>query len=200
MIEGRTILCFASGYDAPPTSKHHVMHLLAEVARKRPDWHIVMIGDSTVDLAPYRSLPNMHFLGRKPYADLPAYCRQFDVGLIPFKVNELTKAVNPIKLREYLAAGLPVVSTPLPEAKVCAHLIHVGADLSAFAEAVELALAEHRAACQGRVELMTGETWQLELSRIEGMLLNSTCSSQGTSRNASEPVLAQSDPGSPVLG
>ncbi len=91
------------------------LDLLAEVARRRPDWHVVLLGDSTVDLAPYRQLANMHFLGPKPYADLPAFCRGFEVGLIPFKLNALTRAVNPIKLREYLAAGLPVVSTPLPE-------------------------------------------------------------------------------------
>jgi len=91
------------------------LDLLAEVARRRPDWHVVLLGDSTVDLSPYRSLANMHFLGPKPYGELPAWCRGFDVGLIPFKLNPLTHAVNPIKLREYLAAGLPVVSTPLPE-------------------------------------------------------------------------------------
>ena len=84
------------------------LELLAEVARRLAGWHFLLIGDSTVDLTPYRSLPNMHFLGRRPYEQLPAYCRCFDVGLIPFRVNELTRAVNPIKLREYLAAGLPV--------------------------------------------------------------------------------------------
>ena len=56
------------------------LDLLAEVARLRPGWHIVLIGDSTVDLAPYCGIPNMHFLGRKRYEDLPAYCKCFDVG------------------------------------------------------------------------------------------------------------------------
>ena len=67
----------------------------------------------------------MHFLGRKSYAELPAYCRQFDVGLIPFKLNELTRAVNPIKLREYLAAGLPVISTPLPEVAIYEQMVNL---------------------------------------------------------------------------
>ncbi|MBN1854032.1 MAG: glycosyltransferase [Pirellulales bacterium] len=93
------------------------LDLLVEVARRRPSWHIVLLGDSTVNLAPYRGMKNIHFLGRKPYAELPAYCQQFDVGLIPFKINALTRAANPIKLREYLAAGLTVVSTPLPEVR-----------------------------------------------------------------------------------
>ncbi|MDY0169842.1 MAG: glycosyltransferase [Thermoguttaceae bacterium] len=102
------------------------LDLLAEVARRRPDWHVVLLGGSTVDLAAYRPIANMHFLGPKPYADLPAYCRGFDVGLIPFKLNALTRAVNPIKLREYLAAGLPVVSTPLPEVERYAQWVKKG--------------------------------------------------------------------------
>ena len=108
------------------------LDLLADVARRRPDWHLVLIGDSTIELALYQGLANMHFLGRKPYADLPAYCKEFDAGLVPFKINELTKAVNPIKLREYLAAGLPVVSTPLPEVKACGPWVRIAADAEEF--------------------------------------------------------------------
>ena len=59
-------------------------------------------------------MPEHQLLGRKPYAELPPYCKAFDVGLIPFALNELTRNVNPIKLREYLSAGLPVVSTRDP--------------------------------------------------------------------------------------
>ena len=62
-----------------------------------------------------QGLPNVHLLGRKPYESLHTYCKGFDLGLIPFVKNELTMNVNPIKLREYLSAGLPVVSTDIPE-------------------------------------------------------------------------------------
>ena len=68
-------------------------------------------------MARLRALPNVHFLGRKPYAALPGYCKAFDVALLPFIKNELTENANPLKLREYLAAGLPVVSTDIPEAR-----------------------------------------------------------------------------------
>ncbi len=146
------------------------LDLLAEAAKLRPDWHVVMIGDadSTVDLAPYRSLPNMHFLGRKPYADLPAYCRQFDVGLIPFKINELTRAVNPIKLREYLAAGLPVVSAPLPEVLACGEEVGVADSPQGFLRAVEQSLSGSPFAARraGRAARMTGETWAGKLRMI----------------------------------
>jgi len=144
------------------------LDLLAEIARCRPDWHIVMIGDSTVDLTPYRRIPNLHFLGRKPYRLLPAYCRQFDVGLIPFRVNELTRAVNPIKLREYLAAGLPVVSTPLPAVEQYNQLISIADSVEAFIAAVEAALAHDpaRQKAKARIRAMSRETWSQKLAII----------------------------------
>jgi len=140
------------------------LDLLAEVARARPAWHIVLIGDSTVDLGPYRSIPNMHFLGRRSYEQLPAYCKAFDVGLIPFKINELTRAVNPIKLREYLAAGLPVVSSPLPEVKLYSHLVEVADTAEGFVRAVESALAAGPDGRGIRAAAMTRETWPLKVA------------------------------------
>jgi len=76
---------------------------------------IVLIGQADVDVSRLRAEPNIVLPGPKPFAELPDYIRHFDVGVIPFVVNELTVAVNPIKLREMLAAGCPVVSTALPE-------------------------------------------------------------------------------------
>jgi glycosyltransferase involved in cell wall biosynthesis len=143
------------------------LDLLAEVARRRPEWHFVLLGDSTVDLGSGGALPNMHFLGRKPYAELPAYCAGFDVGLVPFRINELTRAVNPIKLREYLAAGLPVVSTPLPEVRLLGDLVHVAATADETVAAMERALASGRAQAEALSAAMAGETWDCKLSRIE---------------------------------
>jgi len=142
------------------------LDLLADVARKRPGWHIVMIGDSTVDLAPYRDLPNMHFLGRRPYAELPAYCRHFDVGLIPFVVNELTAAVNPIKLREYLAAGLPVVSTPMPEVAQYGDLVHLTNGKLGLLEAAKAALKSANGSRASRSAAMAAETWPKKVAGI----------------------------------
>lgn len=81
---------------------------------------LVLIGNADVDITSLKSTPNIHILGPKPFQDLPAYTAFFDVAIIPFIVNELTAAVNPIKLREMLAAGCPVVSTSLPEVAVVA--------------------------------------------------------------------------------
>ncbi len=146
--------------------------LLYRIARKRPEWHFVIIGDadSSVDLNRYRSLANMHFLGRRPYTDLPAYCRQFDVGLIPFQVNDLTYAVNPIKLREYLAAGLPVVSTPMPEVKLYEHLVEIAAGVDDFERAIERCLQGGVAERAARSAAMAGETWPAKLEEISARL------------------------------
>lgn len=149
------------------------LDLLANVARRRTDWHIVLLGDSTVDLAPYRGLSNMHFLGRRPYADLPAYCRHFDVGLVPFKVNALTEAASPIKLREYLAAGLPVVSSVLAHVEAMGDCAHVGADVQTFVAAVNSALGQDRAARHAISRTMASETWAEKVRIIDAHLSSS---------------------------
>ncbi len=93
------------------------LEALEACARAYPEGTVVLIGKIApgLDLSALEKLPNVRFLGRKPYAELPAYCRGFDVALNPFRVNELTLNANPLKVREYLAAGLPVVSSPIPE-------------------------------------------------------------------------------------
>ena len=68
-------------------------------------------------LARSADLPNVHLLGQKKHDELPAYCKGFDVGMIPYRIDERMTFVNPLKLREYLSAGLPVVSTPVPEVR-----------------------------------------------------------------------------------
>ncbi len=91
--------------------------LLAYVAKRRPEYSFVLIGDCKIDVSALKRLRNVYFLGRKPNEELPAYCAAFDAGLLPFTKAPMTKNVNPIKMYEYLAAGLPAVSTPLPEAE-----------------------------------------------------------------------------------
>jgi len=92
------------------------------------------------------------------------------VGLIPFKLNELTVAVNPIKLREYLAAGLPVVATPLPEVALYKELVAIADGAEAFAAAIESVL---ETGPQRRGELsaaMASETWPVKMAVICGRL------------------------------
>jgi glycosyltransferase involved in cell wall biosynthesis len=90
--------------------------LLDEVARMRPDWTFVMVGPVvkiSQDELPKR--PNIHYLGGKTYAQLPAYLSGWDVALMPFAMNESTEFISPTKTPEYLAGGRPVVSTPIKD-------------------------------------------------------------------------------------
>ena len=92
--------------------------MIAEAAKKRPSWSFALIGRVAVEAGSIeylKKIPNVHLLGQKKYAELPSYCAAFDAALIPMKMNELTVCVNPLKLREYLAAGVPVISAPLPK-------------------------------------------------------------------------------------
>ncbi len=89
--------------------------LLTKVAKQMNDIQFVFIGPVATNIVRLKELPNVTMLGPKPYDELPSYLKGFDSCLIPFKINKLTEAVNPIKLYEYLSAGKPIVSTPLPE-------------------------------------------------------------------------------------
>lgn len=141
--------------------------LIANIARAHPEWSVVLIGRISVDVAPLRSLPNIHFLGRRPYEALPGYCKAFDVGIVPFVVNGLTRNVNPIKLREYLSAGLPVVSTDLPEVTHCRDLAYVTHTHREFIAAVEQALREDSPARRRhRSEAMLNETWERRVAML----------------------------------
>ncbi|MEY2883209.1 MAG: hypothetical protein RL490_933, partial [Pseudomonadota bacterium] len=88
--------------------------LVAAVAALRPDWQLVMLGPTAkIDPASLPQAPNIHWLGGKPYADLPAYLAHWDMGFMPFALNDATRFISPTKTPEFLAAGLSLVSTPI---------------------------------------------------------------------------------------
>ncbi len=151
------------------------LDLVAAVARMRPDWSFVLVGRCITDSTPLRGLRNVHLLGQRPYDTLPGYCRAFDVGIIPFRLNALTLRANPLKLREYLAAGLPVVSTPLPEVARYQDLVHLAEGGQAFQSEIEGALRERgEPFAAQRAAAMRAESWEgrvEEMSRIIGDVL-----------------------------
>ena len=89
-------------------------NLLATVADLRPDTHFILVGPTAkIDLDELPRRPNLHYLGNKRYAELPAYVGNWDAAMMPFALNEATRFISPTKTPEYLAAGRPVVSTPV---------------------------------------------------------------------------------------
>jgi glycosyltransferase involved in cell wall biosynthesis len=140
------------------------VELMASVAERFSTGSLVALGKVTTDVSSLERLPNVHLLGRKPYGALPAYCKGFDVALMPFRVNELTLNANPLKAREYLAAGLQVVSTAIPEVESLG-CCRIGGNRESFLFEVEQALLDPGPSVE-RSEAMRGESWEARLDDI----------------------------------
>ncbi|MEW6523732.1 MAG: methyltransferase domain-containing protein [Bacillota bacterium] len=116
--------------------------LITDMVRQRPGWSFVMVGPPYA-MRPEQlpQAPNLVYTGEKEYAELPAYVRSFDAGVMPFGLDDMTLAVDPIKMYEYLAAGCCVVSTPLPQAARCP-VVQVAEDAAGFIAAIENGLGD----------------------------------------------------------
>jgi UDP-galactopyranose mutase len=145
--------------------------LLADVAAQRPDWHLILIGPvAKIDVADLPTAPNLHYLGAKGYADLPAYIAGWDVALLPFARNEATRYISPTKTPEYLAAGRPVVSTSIADV-IRPYgeegLVRIADRPADFVAAIEQALAEPQGEWLARADaFLAGNSWDLTWARI----------------------------------
>jgi UDP-galactopyranose mutase len=122
------------------------IELLGGIATARPDWHFVMLGPVVkISHEELPQGPNIHYLGMKTYPELPKYLSGWDVALLLFAMNESTRFISPTKTPEYLAAGKPVVSTPIRDV-VRPYgdegLVHIAADVAQLEEAISKALEE----------------------------------------------------------
>ncbi len=143
--------------------------LLGDLAERLPTAQFVMIGPVEVPRALLPQRRNLHWIGPRNYRDLPAYLSSFTVCLLPLRVDEFTRAINPVKLFEYFATGKPVVSTGLPEVSAFGELVYVGKGPDGVAAVLEAALAE-----QDRLDLIRrrqavaeANTWD---QRVAGIL------------------------------
>jgi len=150
--------------------------LLVEIARARPDWTLLMVGDPISPDAIDRLArePNVVVWPRQPYGSLGQILSAFDVAILPFRIDDTTRAVSPIKAFEYMAGGKPIVSTPLPEVLKYPE-IKVADTADAFVGEIEWALGpgqeeQHRRALQARAR---EHTWRgrarVVLERLESM-------------------------------
>jgi glycosyltransferase involved in cell wall biosynthesis len=153
----RPLAGFFGGIDAHKFNQP----FLVEVARRLPEFTFVLVGQASIDTAPLAELPNVHLLGRRPYDEIPHYGAAFDVCLLPFQQNRWIEAMNPIKLKEYLALGKPVVSTPFGELTAYRDVVHVAQEPESFAAAIRAALATDSAeATRARRARVAAHTWQ----------------------------------------
>lgn len=145
------------------------MDLIKYLATQNPDKSVVLVGmvwpDAKIDII--RGLKNVYLLGHKPYQELPQFINQFDVCIIPHKINEFTYSMNPLKLYEYLACGKPVVTTPVAGIEEFKDLVRVASSKEEFNQQIKKALAENSIkehAC--RVKAAQKHSWQSRLNRM----------------------------------
>jgi glycosyltransferase involved in cell wall biosynthesis len=146
--------------------------LIREIAINRPEWSIVLIGqvgegDPWTDITHLQGLPNLHLMGPRPYDQLPAYLKGFNVALLPNKINEYTEAMFPIKFFEYMGAGCPVVSVDLPSIRDYKDMIAVADSSVSFIYAIETILDGNVPPIENRLALANEHTYE---SRTRQML------------------------------
>lgn len=135
--------------------------LLRFLATERPNWTFLMVGLVSTDISKLSNLPNIRFVGPKPYALLPNWIKSFDVALYPLRVDRFTVSANPLKIREYLAAGKPVVSIANLEVECFSNVLSIGRCTSDFLAMIDDALRTDddlkRAA---RIQAVSGMSWK----------------------------------------
>jgi len=146
------------------------LDLIGQTARKHPEWSVVLIGPvgAGIDVSELAGLANVHLLGRREVQVLPNYLKGFDVCLNPFKLNNLTDKVSPLKFYEYLASGKPVVTVDMPGIRDFADVVEVAAGRADFVDCIERALAtENEAKKLRRLERAQEHSWE---SRVHFMM------------------------------
>lgn len=158
--------------------------LIARLADVLP-YSFVVIGSAKRDMSELERRPNVYVLGRRPYAELPTYSRGFHAAIVPFAMTELTVSVNPIKLREYAAAGLPVVSSPLPEVKKCGDIAVCADSFDEWVDALRAAVDQgsDAAARTAQSDRVRHDDWAYRCADIAA-LVNGQSSGTTRSRRA----------------
>jgi glycosyltransferase involved in cell wall biosynthesis len=144
---------------------------LVALAEARPDVDVVVIGpignaDASTDVRRLIKAPNIQLLGHRAYADLPRYLKAFDVAVIPYRINEHTESVFPIKFFEFLATGRPVVISNLPALEQFYDTVHVATTSDEFVQLCGHALQAEDDQVERRVALAHANSWPARIGRI----------------------------------
>lgn len=143
--------------------------LIAAVARDMPDWRFVLIGPVETDITSLEGLANVTLVGAQPHARLPGFSQHWDVSLMPFRNCPQILAANPLKLREYLAAGTPIAATPFPALRPYREVVAIGERADGFRAAI-LAAAADRSRNDDRRQLVAGESWEGRAAELNAAL------------------------------
>ena len=143
------------------------LELIAWLAQSRPQWTFLLVGQAFVDVTSLAALPNVVLVGPQPYESLGAWAKSFDVAIMPYRLNQQVKNANPLKLREYLATGRPVVAVPNPEIERFSQWVRIAEGREAFLTAIEVALApEHESAARERMAAVGSMSWDRRVADV----------------------------------
>lgn len=156
----RPVVGFIGGIDAHTFDPE----LFLEVAKAVPDATFMLVGGCSLP-EDWCELPNVRLLGQRPYSEVPGYMAAANVLIMPWNRSEWIRACNPVKLKEYLAVGRPIVSTPFPELERYEGLVRVGETAEQFAQHVREALAESFNPNPGR-DRVREQTWTAKVDAV----------------------------------
>jgi glycosyltransferase involved in cell wall biosynthesis len=165
--------------------RHIDFELLAEMARRQPNWSWVFVGAIQTGLGDLSRLRNVHLLGQQPFRDLAHFIRQFDVCIVPYRVSPFTHSVVPTKINEYLAVGKPVVATALPAVLRfnAEHRILITADAHphCFLDAIQsaLRLPQDAATVTRRREVAALGDWRMRLESMCDLIEGASAAREG---------------------
>jgi glycosyltransferase involved in cell wall biosynthesis len=150
------------------------LELIYAAATAHPEWSLVLVGPVGVgiDVSKLKELPNVYFLGRKEVGQLPGYLKAFDVCLNPFRMNELTRNVSPLKFYEYLASGKPIVTVDMPGIRDFADIVEVAYRPEEFTCCIDIAIREETPDKRTkRLSRAQENSWESRVSFMEGKIL-----------------------------
>lgn len=149
--------------------------LIRFLAERKPEWSFVFVGPAgpLARKGLVKSLKNVHFLGRRPQQDVPPYVQGMDCCLNPYVTGPIAEHASPLKLYEYLAAGKPIVSTEMPEARKFEGVVRIAKSYDEYLDhcmAVIASLPEPRSAIEKRTDILAHHSWEIRFKELNAVL------------------------------
>jgi glycosyltransferase involved in cell wall biosynthesis len=159
------------GFFGEISTKTSDFTLLEHIARQLPEMSLVLVGPISTDVSVLRAYKNIYFLGQKKYEEIPHYGKVFDVAIMPWNKNKWIEFCNPVKVKEYLALGKPVVSTYYPEIEPYSDIVYVARNYEQFISYIRAAVEENDIGLRlSRRKRVKYETWDIKVEQIKAFI------------------------------